>query len=318
MQGVSLTRRGFLFGAAATAACGVTCAAESGGVDGSLSVFLSDLHIAKPGQKTAWGAQPSYQNEMLAKAVDEILAMNPRPARAVCFGDIALWFGWSGDYEIAAATLGRLEKAGIKVFVTTGNHDHHEGIFKFFPRQRELTPVEGRTVSVIDLGTTDLLLMDSLNEAKPEEGAGNPVGGAMDAAQAEWLKAEAKRRTRPFLVGAHHAPTDLNGCRLIPDLIKSPLFVGWVQGHEHSWSNDWLSENYSSRRLARKATLPSTGWWGDIGYATMRTYADRAELKLVQRDFYFPNPLKEGEQRPKLWDDIIAENRGASCTFRFG
>jgi hypothetical protein len=50
----------------------------------------------------------------------------------------------------------------------------------------------------------------------------------------------------------------------------------------------------------------------------MRTYADRAELKLVQRDFYFPNPLKEGEQRPKLWDDIIAENRGASCTFRFG
>lgn len=317
MQSISFTRRGFLFGATAAAACGAVRAAETGGVDESLSVFLSDIHIAKPGLKTAWGEQPSYQNEMLAKAVDEILAMNPRPARAVCFGDIALWFGWSGDYEIAAATLARLEKAGIKVFVTTGNHDHREGIFRYFPRQRELTPVAGRTVSVIDLGTADLLLMDSLNEAKPEEGAGNPVGGAMDNVQAEWLKAEAPRRKRPFIVGAHHAPTDLNGCRVIPDLIRSPHFIGWVQGHDHSWSNDWLSENYSSRRLARKATLPSTGWWGDIGYATMRTFADRAELRLVQRDFYFPRPLKEGEKRPKAWDDIIAENRGASCTFRF-
>ena len=77
-------------------------------------------------------------------------------------------------------------------------------------------------------------------------------------------------------------------------------------------------ESYASRRIVRMAVLPSTGWWGDIGYATMRTYADRAELKLVQRDFYFPHPLKEGEQRPKLWDDIIAEKRGASCVFRFG
>lgn len=321
MPSISFTRRGFLFGATAAAAYGAARAAgveSDGGRDESLSVFLSDLHIGNPDQKTAWGAQPSYQNAMLAKAVDEILAMRPLPARAVCFGDVSLWFGWSGDYEIAAATLARLEKAGIDLYVTTGNHDHREGVFKYFPRQRELTPVPGRTVSVIDLGSADLLLMDSLNEANPKEGAGNPVGGAMDDAQAEWLRAEAMRRKRPFIVGAHHAPTDLNGCRVVPDLIKSPHFIGWVQGHDHSWSNDWISENYSSRRIARKATLPSTGWWGDIGYATMRTYADRAELKLVQRDFYFPNPLKEGEQRPKLWDDIIAENRGASCTFRFG
>ena len=317
MVGVALTRRGFLFGAAATATCGAALAEGTGGVDESLSVFLSDLHVGKPGQKTAWGEQPSYQNDKLAQAVDEILAMNPRPARAVCFGDIALWFGWSGDYEIAASILSRLEKAGIKVYVTTGNHDHREGIFKFFPRQRELTPVPGRTVSVIDLGAADLLLVDSLKEGKPEEGEVNPVEGAMDAAQADWLKAEAKRRKRPFLVGAHHSPTDLSGCRVVRELVKSPLFAGWVHGHDHSWANDWISESYASMRLARKATLPSTGWWGDIGYATMRTFADHAELRLVQRDFYFPRPLKQGEPRPKLWDDIVAEKRGASCTFRF-
>ena len=321
MQSISFTRRGFLFGATAAAAYGAASAAGvegNGGRDESLSVFFSDIHVGKPDLDTIWGKQPSYPNVMLAKAVDEILAMRPLPARAVCFGDISLWFGWSGDYEIAAATLARLEKAGIELYVTTGNHDHREGVFKYFPRQRELTPVPGRTVSVIDLGSADLLLMDSLNEENPKEGDGNPVGGAMDDVQADWLKAEAARRKRPFFVGAHHSPNDLNGCRVFRELLKLPLFAGWVHGHEHSWSNDWLSENYSSRRIVRRAVLPSTGMWGDIGYATMRTYADRAELKLVQRDFYFPNPLKEGEQRPKLWDDILAEKRGASCVFRFG
>ena len=140
----------------------------------------------------------------------------------------------------------------------------------------------------------------------------------MDDAQADWLKAEAKRRKRPFFVGAHHSHNDLNGCRVIHELVKQPLFSGWVHGHDHTWSNDLIIESYASRRIVRRAVLPSTGWWGDIGYATMRTYADRAELKLVQRDFYFPHPLKEGEQRPKLWDDIIAEKRGAYCVFRFG
>lgn len=321
MSNDTLSRRGFLFGATAAAACGVARAAGVGGAEGrdaSLSVFLSDIHIAKPGLDTIWGKQPSYQNAMLSKTVDEILAMRPLPARAVCFGDVALWFGWSGDYEIAASILSRLEKAGIELYVTTGNHDHREAMFRHFPRQRELTPVAGRTVSVVDLGTADLLLMDSLREEKPQEGENNPVGGAMDDAQAAWLKAEAKRRKRPFLVGAHHSPTDLNGCRVIRELVKLPHFAGWVHGHDHSWSNDWISESYASRRLVRQAVLPSTGWWGDIGYATMRTFADRAELKLVQRDFYFPHPLKEGEQRPKLWDDIIAEKRGAACTFRFG
>ena len=56
----------------------------------------------------------------------------------------------------------------------------------------------------------------------------------------------------------------------------------------------------------------------DIGYAEMRTFADRAELKLVETDFYFPRPLNPGEKRPREWDEILAENRAcAHMTFPF-
>ena len=56
----------------------------------------------------------------------------------------------------------------------------------------------------------------------------------------------------------------------------------------------------------------------DIGYAEMRTFADRAELKLVETDFYFPRPLNPGEKRPREWDEILSENRAcAHMTFPF-
>ena len=49
----------------------------------------------------------------------------------------------------------------------------------------------------------------------------------------------------------------------------------------------------------------------------MRTHADRAELSLVEMDFFFPRPLAEGEKRPREWDEILAENRGGVCTFTY-
>ena len=63
---------------------------------------------------------------------------------------------------------------------------------------------------------------------------------------------------------------------------------------------------------------PSTGWWGTIGFAEFRTFADRAELSLAAgNDFFFPNPLKAGERRPPEWDDIVAEETGSKTVFRY-
>ena len=313
------TRRSFFAGVLAATAVPTVARAmmAAGGKDPNLSVFLSDIHVASADIKTKWGAQPDYQNPLFEKVIDEILAMRPLPARVVVFGDVALWFGWYQDYEQSLPGFSRLKDAGIDVFVTTGNHDHREPLFKAHPRQAEITPIPGRLVSVIDLGTADLLLMDSLRENPEGEGSWNEVSGALDQKQQDWLKEWAKNAKRPFFVGAHHQPEEVlvDNVRITSAFVGCPRFVGYIHGHNHRWRKNWYHDGgYSRRAVKRSVCLPSTGWWGDIGYAVMRTFADRAELQLVENDFFFPKPLGAGEPRPFEWDEILSENRAAAHT----
>lgn len=319
MNETTLTRREFFIGAAAATTAPVVTKAMMARncVDENLSVFISDIHVSGVGVK----GQPTYQNQLFEKAVDEILTMRPLPKRVVCFGDIALWKGRHEDYEASFFGFKRLIDYGVELYLTMGNHDKREVFLKYHPQYSKTSPVPGRIVSVVDLGTCDLILIDSLQEGAGGEGTDNPVPGAIDKAQWDWLAAEAKRRTRPFLCGAHHSPQELTQTidgkemSVFSILRNAPMFRGWIHGHDHTWSKSFYMKDWGARTLFREAVLPSTGWWGDIGYAVMRTLADYAELSLVQDDFFFPNPLKAGEERPRQWDAIVSENRGASCTF---
>ena len=317
-----MTRREFFIGAAATAAAGcVSSAAVTPSVDANLSVFLSDIHISGLNVK----GQPTYQNPLLDKAIDRILAMSPRPARVVVFGDVALWVGRAADYAESAPKLKRLDDAGIEVTVTTGNHDHRETMFAAYPRQKTVTPVPGRVTSKVDLGQADLLLLDSLNENPQGEGTGNIVGGTLDDAQAAWLLKTAAEAKRPFFVGAHHPPDELSvtvgkkKTALLAALADNPNFAGYIHGHNHRWYKNWYHKGYSKRHVVRFACLPSTGWWGTIGFATFRTCSDRAELELAPgNDFFFPRPLGADERRPATWDEIVKEDRASAlCTFLY-
>ena len=212
---MDITRRGFFFGAAAVAA---STALGGDEVDGNLTVFLSDIHISGKDVK----GQPTYQNPLLDKAIDQILALRPRPRRAVVFGDVALWRGHAADYAESAPRLKRLSDAGIEVTVTTGNHDHRVPMFAAYPEQAKKTPVPGRVTSVVDLGTSDLFLLDSLNENAAGEGSNNAVAGTLDEAQAAWLKGAAAAAKRPFFVGAHHPPEELLVPPLVPQRLLAP------------------------------------------------------------------------------------------------
>jgi len=312
---MNVTRRSFFKGAAASAAFPfVAHAMMTEGVDPNLSVFLSDIHVSGVGVK----GQPTYQNPLFEKAVDQVLAMRPRPKRVVVFGDIALWVGRHEDYEASLPGLKRLRAAGLDVILTTGNHDHRAVMAKYHPEQAASSPVPGRFVSVVDLGSADLFLMDTLKENEKGEGFGNAVDGALDQAQQDWLLTAAKTAKRPFFVGAHHPVEELKFGKtpLIRFLDGVDRFAGYIHGHNHRWYHEWHHVGYSRRRLHRSACLPSTGWWGDIGFAVMRTEADRAELTVVENDFFFPKPLDEGETRPIAWDQLVAEaRRGGSCVF---
>lgn len=319
---MNINRRNFLgLGAIALANAGCTSLASTAAVhDPALSVFLSDIHVAGKGIKTRWGEQPDYQNPLFEKAVDQILAMRPLPQRVMIFGDIALWFGWHQDYEASLPGINRLKAAGIEVFLTMGNHDKRDVFLRYHPTYAKTSPVPGRIVSKIDLGPADLLLLDSLNEGPGGEGTNNTVSGIFDAAQQDWLRETAKAATRPFFCGTHHPPSELciGKDNVLGFLDKNaPLFAGWIFGHNHRWYKQWHHVGYSKRHVLRSLCLPSTGWWGDIGLATCRTTATDMTVSLVENDFFFPRPLQPGESRPQEWDDIMAENRGDSCRFRF-
>ena len=311
-----MTRRDFIVGGVAGFALRAV-GEPTALTDPHLSAFLSDIHVAAPGLQTPWGEQPSYQNGYFARAVDAVLAMRPRPARLVVFGDVALWFGFADDYATAKPQFDRLRAAGIEVVLTTGNHDCRQELFEAFPACASASPVAGRAVSVTDLGTADLILLDSLKE-RDDGKPGNAVEGTLDDAQYAWLSAEVVRRKRPFIVGAHHAPYDLSGRKLVQLLGEAPNCIGYVYGHVHKWSTDWRMASFSSRRLLPFVSLPSTGWWGDIGFVLCRTDETGVTLSIAPgNDFFFPNPLKPGEPKPELWRRIISEHANASFRFPF-
>ena len=316
MSNGAFSRRGFLAGAgAAVASAAFAKAVPDDAVDPNLTVFLSDIHIE--GGET----EPHHQNALFAQTVEEVLKLRPRPARAVIFGDIARFFGRDADYAAAKPLLAKLE-AAMPVTFTTGNHDHREAMGAAFPERKAASLVSGRFAYRVDLGGADLLLLDSLDETGGA-GEANAGDGSLGAAQFEWLLEAAAAATRPFLVGSHHVP------REIPDFGRAARgklaafenFAGWIHGHDHFWAKEagirgW-SDTALQRRPFRIVSLPSTGYWGDIGFVTFRTFDGGAELRNVERDFFFLNPLKPGEGRPKVWDRLVAENNGQTVRFDF-
>ncbi len=314
--GDNVSRRAFLrlsaIGGTLMAAGGCRTALFTGAAsdyDPNLTVFLSDIHVR--------GGE-SYQLEHFKRVVAEILKMSPLPKRAVVFGDLAYLFGRKEDYVTSAPYLKQLTDAGISVTIGMGNHDRRSAFLEVYPEYAQRTKVPGRIVSVVDIGPADILMLDSLAGSDDRgDSSSGPVPGTLDATQQEWLLAELPKWKRPVFVCAHHPVFELTaGGKPFSELLfNSPAFAGYINGHNHRWYAEWSFRNYSQRKLLCYLGLPSTGHWGDIGYTLFRTTPSDAVANLVQQDFFFPNPLKEGEPRPEMWDAIVEKNRGAHYRF---
>ena len=315
-SGDVVSRRAFLrlsaIGGTLMAAGGGRAALFTGAAsdyDPNLTVFLSDIHVR--------GGE-SYQLEHFKRVVAEILKMSPLPKRAVVFGDLAYLFGRKEDYVTSAPYLKQLTDAGISVTIGMGNHDRRSAFLEVHPEYARRTKVPGRIVSVVDIGPADILMLDSLAGSDDRgNNSSGPVPGTLDAAQQEWLLAELPKWKRPVFVCAHHPVFELTaGGKPLSELFfNSPAFAGYINGHNHRWYAEWSLRNYGQRKLLCYLGLPSTGRWGDIGYTLFRTTPSDAVANLVQHDFFFPNPLKEGEPRPEMWDAIMEKNRDAHHRF---
>ena len=287
--------------------CGRAASAAEG-CDPNLSVFLSDIHCN--GKSKGW---VQHQHPILRRYVAEILKMRPLPANVVVFGDFSASRGWKEDFALARDILKPLMDAGIRLTCGMGNHDKRRNFLAVFPEYADRLLVRDRIVSKIELPHCDFIMLDSLREKEGDES--NFVDGRVDGEQLAWLRREiAAAKKRPLFVGAHHEARE---CGIRREIVTGPTVCGYIFGHEHVWAENYLHDGtYGNSQTVQTATLPSAGFYGDVGYALFRTFPDRAELTLRQDDFFFNRDwCAKGFPRPKNWQSRIDAHRNAKVTF---
>ena len=321
----NLTRRGFLQGVMGVAVvgaggcAGLPCAGRLRR-DETLVALLSDCHAGN------WKS-PAYQGEKLRECIARVLALDPLPGRMLIPGDLAYLWGRKEDYALSRQLLQPVLDAGIELTIGMGNHDRRENFLEFLPEYAARSPVPGRIVSRVRGVHFDYIMLDTLDQ--PVETDRWITPGVLEGEQREWLAATSKAAKRPFLVLAHHPAGELGeprqgntsrSAQLFGELIMGPKDAptrccGYIHGHDHRWYVTRSLRRWQEPRVGQTAALPSTGHWGDIGYSLLREHPDRAELQLVQYDYFSPKPPKPGDPPNPAWQAIVRDNAHARCTF---
>ena len=266
-------------------------------VDSNHVVLLSDIHIGH------WDRY-LFANDFLKKSVAEIVAMNPRPAHVLIYGDLAFDTGQTQDYRILRDLLSPLDKAGISWTGAMGNHDRRENFAEVFPEHAARSLFDGRMVFRVETPFVDFLLLDSL--IQHEDPKQVIVPGEIRDDQKEWLHETLKASTKPVIVGAHHPLEETK----LTELLKShPCVAGYINGHRHYWISNQQS-------FTPSLILPSNGFWGDIGVVNARFSSKAAEFTLTMRDYIPPGKVATDEAPEK--QEKISEKQGAKWTLELG
>jgi hypothetical protein len=307
-----ISRRNFVAAVAAAAVMPKKVFASSAAdFDETAAVFLADIHIN--------GQSGKKMLNFLRSNVAEILRMDPLPRHVFSFGDIAHTVGRKIDYDKAYPELKLLTDAGIKLTLGLGNHDHRKPFFERWPEYEKLSVVSGEALTVTSLPDYDMIMLDSLYETG-KIGALNEVHGAISSSAQEWILENLPNWKRPFFIGAHHPETQIRFAGkmggLKAEMSKFPNCRGFINGHTHVWITNYVDSK--NPNTVPWLTLPSSGCWGDIGYATFKVGQWRgrkaAIASLIQKDFFLRNPVPKNK-RPPLWDMRMEHNKGAKCIF---
>ena len=233
-----LTRRGFLKATLAAGAAAVLPGRAFGAeeaVDPNRVALLSDTHVWENTKEPYSGCMP---NETCKAALDQLLALSPRPAHLVISGDLAHLAGLPGDYAVLKALLDPVRRGGVAVHLVLGNHDHRANVYAAFPDAKPAgkAPVADKHVGVVETPRAAFLLLDSLNVT-------NQTPGLLGEAQRAWLARTLDAPGKPALVVAHHNPDrreKVSGLTDTPALFEALAPRGrakaYVFGHTHAWS----------------------------------------------------------------------------------
>ena len=270
--------------------------------DENLVVIISDLHTNPDG----------YQPAKLRKTISDIVAMKPKPKHVIALGDLAYLQGKASEYALLRQIIQPLFDAGIELTMGMGNHDRRENFSAAFPQLANKTKVLGRMTFEVETPRADFIILDSLNQGEDDKSF--IVEGTLDDNQRNWLKERLSKASKPTFVMAHHP---INETKLQRMLLENRACCGYIHGHNHIWQTGWNHTNYSDRTLIRTLCVPSTGHWGDIGYTKLYLKENEAIAELNQYEFFFPQPAKDGEEKPLQWKMIEEEHKGAFCKFNY-
>jgi len=270
--------------------------------DEDLIVFITDLHTNPDG----------YQPDKLRRVVADILKMAPLPKNVIALGDLAYLTGKPSEYALLKEIITPIEDAGIHLTMAMGNHDRRENFAAAFPKLAAESKLSDRMVFIVETPKADVIVLDSLQQGDDDTTWITP--GALDEAQLKWLEKTLAGYKKPVFVSSHHPIAELKIQGLLAD---APTCSGYIYGHNHVWDPGWAKKNYSSYNVVRTLCLPSTGHWGDIGYAEFHLGEETARCELHQYEFFFPKPLQPGMQKPQQWTFMEEEHKGAACSFSY-
>lgn len=233
-----LSRRRFLISSLATGVSLWTWRAAPGeekAADPNRWVLLADTHIAADRQLVH---KETNMADNLARVVQTVTALDPRPVGVLLNGDAAFLKGEAGDYRLIGELLQPLRRADIPIHITLGNHDHRENFQEGLLRGPGMSPIASRHVAILETPRANWFLLDSLDKV-------NSTPGELGAEQLTWLaRALDERKDKPALLVSHHdpqwsAPAKRSGLRdteklfevLVPRKQVKVLFFG----HTHQW-----------------------------------------------------------------------------------
>ena len=190
---------------------------------------ISDTHI-KPEGALAYGRIDT--SAFLARAVDHILHLDPRPDVVLGTGDLV--DGGTREEYIRLRHL--LSPLPMPVYLIPGNHDDRDALRQTFS-DYPLMPRDGFIQYVVEDGPVRLIAVDTL--------VPRAAGGRVDGERLAWLDARlGEAPTKPTMIFMHHPPfktaidymdgIGLEGADAMADVVRRhPQVERVVCGHLH-------------------------------------------------------------------------------------
>ncbi len=144
-----------------------------------------------------------------------------------------------------------------------------------------------------------------------------PVPGMLCRDQQDWILSVLPKWKKPVFVCSHFPLHELKaGDNPLGSLLTGcPNVAGYIHGHDHRRYVKDIGRSKDSSKMLRSLCLPSTGHWGDIGYALMRIRDGNAMMTLREREYFHPTPVPKDPAVAESWKTIVRDRQGLKCTF---